>query len=58
MSVSVWVVLPIATLLIAGCADAVQIYVELMPEWMGSPEHPQGPQQCGAPGAAMRRQQA
>ena len=42
MSVSVLVVLLIANLLVAGCAGAVQIYLELMSDWMGSTEHPQG----------------
>jgi hypothetical protein len=41
VSVSVLVVLPIATLLLAGCAGAVQIYLGLISEWMGSSEDPQ-----------------
>jgi hypothetical protein len=42
VSVFVMVVLLIANLLVAGCAGAAQIYLELMSDWMGSSEHPQG----------------
>lgn len=40
MSVFVLIVLPIATLLVAGCVGAVQIYLELMKRLSGLSERP------------------
>jgi hypothetical protein len=41
MSVSVCVIVLIAALLLAGWAGAMQIYLELMSDWMRSSELPQ-----------------
>jgi len=41
VDVSVCIMVLIATLLLAGCAGAVQIYLELMSDWMCSSDLPQ-----------------
>jgi hypothetical protein len=55
VSVPVLVVLPIATLLLAGCTGVVQIYLGLISEWLGPSEDPQGVQ---AVQGATRRDEA